>query len=456
MAGDRAISLSGRRLHVPLSIINSAVGRCAIGTLILSTAVTSSDLAVAGGGGTGSKSNQIVKVRNVFPANPQSPLVSIDTVPIGDPDNQAASVAEGFVGSVPNHFRMGRFEVTVADYAAFLNGVATRGDGPNSLVVESLYDARMESDVNIAGIRRIGAGTEVSPYSYVVIGDPKKPIAYVTWFNAARFANWIHNGASTTADIETGAYSLNGALSGTIWKNQDAVWWIPSQDEWFKAAYYKAGGANAGYWGFPTQSDSLPGNSAAAEGNQANFQRLGVFSVTQSTTAVATENCLTAVGTFINSPSAYGTFDQGGNLEEWTDTVMNTQFGEARITRGGAWNSGGLNNDVATIPTALPSDRSAKVGFRLARAAILEGGTGSLSGTFLVRVGSESSSPRTIKPGEVAQFAVRRGNVTVFAADALIPTIAASKQFSTANRRTIPVTVGGNGGTIVLGEDAAG
>jgi sulfatase modifying factor 1 len=415
--------------------------------------------AFAGGAGGGAnKADSTVRVKNISSSDPLVPLLSLDTVPVGDAGNAAAVVNGSSVGAVATAFRMGKFEITISQYVAFLNAVATRADGVNGPVSESLYDSRMGSDANIAGIVRSGSGTAEAPYIYSAVGDSQKPIAYITWFNAARFANWMHNGATATASIETGAYPLNGALGGTITKNPSAVWWIPSQDEWFKAAYYKGGSATAGYWQFPTQNNSFPGNSSSTGNNQANFQRLGVFSVTQLSVLNATQNYLTAVGSFSAAPGPYGTFDQGGNVEEWTDTVVTTAFGDARITRGGAWNSGGLNSDVNPIPTALPSDRLSKLGFRLARAAIDEGAPVTLSGTFLVSVSSDSGNGAlvTLRPGEVRGFGVKRGRFSVFAADATVQTTRATREFPTAGRRTTFITVLASGNQIVLAEAPAG
>lgn len=44
------------------------------------------------------------------------------------------------------------------------------------------------------GIARNGAETLGNPYSYSAIGSGNRPIAYVSWFDAARFVNWMHNG----------------------------------------------------------------------------------------------------------------------------------------------------------------------------------------------------------------------------------------------------------------------
>lgn len=409
----------------------------------------------AGGGGAGTKNRFLVRIKNSATGTTATPLVAPDTVEISDPGNTPASIDGNSLGGVADTFRMSKSEITIAQYTIFLNAIAKRSDGANGAAIESLYDPRMGSDVAIAGISRTGAGSEASPYAYTAVGDPAKPIAYVTWFNAARFANWLHNGATESADIENGAYPLNGTLAGMFPKNPSAVWWIPSEDEWFKAAYYKGGGTNAGYWRYPTQSNDFPGNSSSADTNHANFLRLGIFSVTQSATVDPAQNYLTSVSTFSNSPSAYGTFDQGGNLDEWTDSIKLTDFGFARVTRGGAWNSGGLNNDATPASTALPTDRSNKIGFRLARRASNDL-TGVPSGTFMVKAGTTETTLRRIAPNEVTQFAIRQGAFTVEAQDAANPNLRAAKEFSTGSNRTTRVTVSVTGGAITIQAASSG
>lgn len=406
-----------------------------------------------GGGGSAKRDSRLVRVKNISVGVTGAPLVTLDTVEIADPGNVAASISGSSYGAVADTFRMGKFEVTITQYAAFLNAIAKFSDGLNGAAILSLYDARMASDANVAGISRTGSGITGDPFLYTVVGDGNKPVAYVTWFNAARFANWLHNGATSAADIETGAYTLSGALTGTFTKNPGATWWIPTEDEWFKAAYYKGGGTNAGYWNFPTQSNSFPVNDSSANSNAANFQRFGLFSVTQLAQLDATQNYLTAVGTFSLCPSALGTFDQGGNVDEWTDTTISTGFGTARITRGGAWNSGGLNSDVSPRSSALPTDRTNKIGFRLARSA---GAAGTLSGTFAVRVGDPAIPLVQIPAGEVRQFGVRRGAFTVEAQDSVNPALTRSKEFTTSENRTTFIVIDNTGGTININYAGAG
>lgn len=404
------------------------------------------------GGGQSSKSNtRTVRIKNISTAATTPPSTTLSTVEVGDAGNTPVTIGEWSYGQVNEAYRIGKYEVTIKQYADFLNSIATRPDtySYGSAVVESLYDSRMASDTNVAGISRSGDGTAASPYSYTVIGDGRRPITYVTWLNAARFANWMHNGALSTSQVEFGAYGLHGATSGTFTKQSDAKWWIPSEDEWFKAAYYKGGGTNAGYFLFPTKSDTLPANSSSATADNANFLRLGVYAVTQSATLSATENYLTPVGDFINSAGPYGTFDQGGNVDEWTSSTRSTSFGVAYVTRGGAWNTGGLNNDATPESTALPTDRSNKIGFRLARLATEED-TPTLSGTFEIAVKESSAPPKLAQANTVVQFAVKKGAFTIVATDPVFPSLTSEQTFDTSTRRNTFITVNNSGGAITF------
>lgn len=170
------------------------------------------------------------------------PLVNIETVTVGD---------AGY-GGVADVFAIGKYEVTISQYSTFLNSVASVTS--DSYIVD-LWNANMTSDLNIAGISRSGSGTLADPYSYSVIGSGNRPISYVSWFDAARFANWMNNGATNGASTETGAYTLNGATSGVAFtRNAGATWWIPGEQEWVKAAFYKGGTGEVlpSYWVYPT------------------------------------------------------------------------------------------------------------------------------------------------------------------------------------------------------------
>ena len=50
-----------------------------------------------------------------------------------------------------------------------------------------------------------------------------------------------------------------------------AAYFLPSENEWYKAAYYSGGGTNSAYYAYPTKSNTAPGNILPDTGNNANF-----------------------------------------------------------------------------------------------------------------------------------------------------------------------------------------
>jgi autotransporter-associated beta strand protein len=287
---------------------------------------------------------------------------SLQFVTVGDPGNTPDPLTGGTLGSVGYTYLMGKYDVTLAQYAQFLNAVAKTD-------AYGLYSAGMGTDYTTQGISRAGSS---GSYTYSVTGSAagkdNMPVFDDTWGDAARFCNWLQNGQGTAATAaqaftltETGAYLLNGGTSNTalmaITRNPAALYFIPSENEWYKAAYYK-GGANAGYWAYPTQSNSAPDNSlalASTEANDANYRP--VFDFTDPT------NYLTPVGTFVLSPGPYGTFDQGGDLWQWDEAKISGSF---RGWRGGSLASSDnyLSSSVSYYDT--PTDQHGAVGFRIA------------------------------------------------------------------------------------------
>lgn len=295
--------------------------------------------------------------------------ITIDSVHVLDAGNPPDPTT-GY-GAVGYDYYMGKYEVTLAQYTAFLNAVA-KTDTYN------LYNTSMSTILNTAGITRSGA---VGTYSYSVIGTGTRPVTFVNWFDAARFVNWIQNGQPTglqnATTTETGAYTLNGALSGvTITKNANAQFWIPNENEWYKAAYYQPaaqGGDVDNYWLYPTASNVIPNsrNGSGSDPNSANFNRddavangyNGGYAVSQSPLYAANQQYLTAAGAFSVADSFYGTFDQGGNVWEWNDTVI----GSGRGMRGGSW----ANNVASQLSSSGRSSNSPTaevsiLGFRIA------------------------------------------------------------------------------------------
>ena len=295
--------------------------------------------------------------------------ITYEMVTVGNAGN--ANDTSGY-GAVGYSYQIGKYDVTIGQYTAFLNAVAVTD-------TYSLYHSLMGTVLNIAGISRTGGS---GSYTYSVLGSANRPITHVSWFDSARFANWMANGqpsgAQTSTTTENGAYNVNGATSGNaVAKNATnpntgaaPTFFIPNENEWFKAAYYSPnyGGVGIpGYYAYATQSNTAPGNVVGSATNQANYALGEVFSVTQSATRDGSQNYLTDVGAFTSSGSFYGTFDQSGNVSQWNDLDGLAPSGSSRGLRGGFWGTFGPI-DVSSSGSFLadPSYYGANVGFRLA------------------------------------------------------------------------------------------
>lgn len=313
--------------------------------------------------------------------------VNIETVRVGNPGNAADYDYEGDgrYGAVGYVYHMGKYEVTNSQYCEFLNAKAVTD-------TYGLYNTEMSGNAMGGGINRSG-----SPGSYrytLKAGCENKPVTFVCWHDTIRFTNWLQNGQGS-GSTETGTYTITGGGrdSGTVTVPNAATraawtvkhWVLPSENEWYKAAYYKGGSTNAGYWLYPTASNAEPHSdnpaSLAYPTNSANVYRSdGVANGYDDGLAVTgkpasqmdvTQNYLTDVGAYTRSASAYGTFDQAGNVWEWNEGLSPSS--NRHMVRGTAWGYDSSKSAASyrlysnsTCGEGGPPDEGAIVGFRVA------------------------------------------------------------------------------------------
>ena len=260
--------------------------------------------------------------------------INIDSVSVGNAGN-AADITTGY-GAVDYNYRIGKYEITNAQWNAFtaLSGNPTGNDGGYNLG------------------------------SYYFFRDDRQPANNVSWYEAAQFCNYL-----TSGDKSKGVYLFNGnnvnpgsflGVDRVAAKNTYGVIYVlPTRNEWYKAAYHKNDGITGNYWLYPTQSNVIPSNDLINPdpGNNANFYQNGF--------TIGSPSYVTSVGEFENSESAYGTYDQGGNISEWNETLD----GSLRGMWGGSfdsyasalWSSPLINYDADA-----PYEEVISFGFRIA------------------------------------------------------------------------------------------
>ena len=186
-----------------------------------------------------------------------------------------------------------------------------------------------------------------------------KPATGVSWYEAAQYVNWLNTSTGGTAAYKFVGETFQlwsagdaGYNANNRFRNSLAKYWLPSSNEWYKAAY---GNPNGTWNNYPTGSDSVP--TAVPWGTAANT------AVYNQTVTFGPANITNAGGL-----SAYGTMAQGGNVAEWNETAYdgyNNEASENRDLRGGSWHSNiGL---VASFRDSnIPTTKDDWNGFRVA------------------------------------------------------------------------------------------
>jgi hypothetical protein len=350
-------------------------------------------------------------------ASPKPAVLTLKTVRVGAPGNPAVGVvpftdavypscaAAGEtqpacqeVGGVKHRFGIGRLEITVAQWVAFLNTVDPAGRNRRRLYSEKESGSAWPKYGQIDFSRRAPAGRH---YTVAAPEWADKPYGFANFLRAARFVNSLYNGRVLSSRAvaaggfryvtyrvrlsrrtERGMYEMRRRAAT---RTRRAGFVLPSQDEWVKAAYYDpSGGGTYSYWKYPTNPGVFGDGTATAPATTtldpttgdvtnaatqplATYRASGVaapswcpasqtpeacasvnpFGIDPTTYATAYQGSLGTVGQALTT-SPWGTLDQGGNAVEWTDTITPPPSG-----RGGAhgrvWRRlhGGISNAPA-------------------------------------------------------------------------------------------------------------
>lgn len=287
-----------------------------------------------------------------------APTNSMPLVAVGNPGN--ASDSRTGYGRVDHEYEIRKHEVTNAQYREFLNSVAAHGD-PKGLYNVGMAGAR-------GGIERIGGGTENNPYVYIAKGGDhvwdNRPVIKVSFWDALRFCNWMHNKLTgEPPTTEDGSYRLTGGGGGgvlsEIIREPGATFVLPTENEWYKAAYYDPdlNSGAGGYYYYPTGSDLGPTAELPPGGvNSASYDSVLDLPI--------------EVGSYTDSDSPYGAFDQGGNVMEWNETVTQAGVPPNLLVgvRGGSL-QGSLLSLCSTDRGSMrsPSTELDRIGFRIAK-----------------------------------------------------------------------------------------
>ncbi len=252
-----------------------------------------------------------------------------DWVTIGAPGNRAYDGPDPFNlvagrGAVEYDFRIARTELTTAQAVEFFNAAMARPD-PLPFAAQGwwapplLWGAVVDTSYKGPGTR-----WRVDP------SDPNaamRPVGGLSWRQAAVLCNWLHNDKDTSA-----ASFMNGAYDATTftptpafptWSDQparhpDALYFIPTLDEWMKAVHYDplADGGVGRWWLQPNGTDT-----PLTYGPPPEFGGDGTGMANSGFSLPNNGHFLIPLGAYPQVQTPWGLLDAAGGTHEWLETI---------------------------------------------------------------------------------------------------------------------------------------
>ena len=262
--------------------------------------------------------------------------INMEFVTIGNPNNTADTTGTpNPAGRVTYTYDIGKFEVS--------RDMITKFNASQSLQIS------LEDMTSFGG------------------NGANKPATGISWNEAAHFVNWLNTstgnqaaykfapGSGANDNISLWTSGDAGYDVNNKYRNSLAKYFLPSYNEWYKAAYYNP--TNSTYYDYANGSNTAP--SAVASGN------LNDTAVYRQSFGQGPADVNLAGGL-----SPYGVMGLGGNVYEWEESsgdLANSSGSSSRGYRGGFWDSFFSSNlSSSSRFVNVPSGEVNVIGFRVA------------------------------------------------------------------------------------------
>jgi formylglycine-generating enzyme required for sulfatase activity len=271
-------------------------------------------------------------------------------------------------GVVNYEYRMGKYEVTTSQWVEFFSAALARAERLPWVDEPFVWGATTDGRYTGPGQRFV-----------TLPGQEMRAVGGITWRTAAMYCNWLHNDKridrsafmSGVYDVSTFGDVGPGFTDQAV-RSPGARYFIPTVDEWLKAAHYdpnKNGDGQGGWWDYSTRSDARPryglppsmGGTGQVNAYYTDFPLRREWTV--------------PLGAYTEVTSPWGLFDVAGATSEWCEDVYfnrtNPNFGIARGLDGSHFASGdpGIGSNIDGgwgLGSGLPSDPFYGYGFRVA------------------------------------------------------------------------------------------